>query len=104
MNSPFQEIIEVKNCRKYLKRCYILLMPIDEDLLESFSNFGFVEITNFSKFSPLAKDTFKLDVEETLQIAGVIADKQMFITISKQSIELLSNIEQCIHQWFDKER
>jgi hypothetical protein len=100
MDSPFQEIVEVKNCRKYLKRCYLLYLPIDESLLQDFSAFGFLEVVRFSQYSPLAKDIFKVEIEESLQITGAIHDRQLFITISKQCLELLITIEQSIRKWF----
>ncbi len=100
--NPFVEIIEVKNCRKYLKRCYLLKIDVDKALIGEFSEWGIIEINEFSKYSPLSKDSFKVDIEEALQITGVINDSQLFITIAKTCIELLAEIETMILNWYQK--
>jgi hypothetical protein len=96
----FKEIIEVKNCRKYLKRAYLLNLSIDKQLVMALADLGLLEIYEFSKFSAVAKDTFKIQIEETLQITGVIHDEQVFITIAKTSLNLIAEIEILMNDWY----
>ncbi|WP_375560799.1 hypothetical protein ACE193_24405 [Bernardetia sp. OM2101] len=98
MNTYF-EIKQIKNCRRFIRNCYTLLKPIDKKLLIQLENYGYLEIQNFSSFSPLAKDSFKLKLEDILEITGVIEGKQFFITISKTDLSLVEKIEQELVDW-----
>jgi|GEM_PF-3493509 len=97
--SAFIQIIQVKNCRHYIKNCYTLAVTIDSHFIDMLSQWGFLDIQNFSRYSPLAKDTFKIDLEEHLQITGVINSHELFITIAKTCPNLLAGVEASIQSW-----
>ena len=91
---------QIKNCRRFIRNCYTLERPIDSALLNRLENYGFLEIQHFSKFSKLAKDSFKLKLEDILEITGVISGNQFFITIAKTDLELVKEIERELSEWF----
>lgn len=91
---------QIKNCRRFLKRCYSLNRNVDDELLQMLEIFGFKEVKEFSRFSPEAKDTFKIKMLDTLEITGVIDSSELFITISKDELGLFELVEQEIEDWF----
>lgn len=101
MNTYF-EIKQIKNCRRFIRNCYTLSKSIDKKLLNQLENYGYLEIQNFSSFSPLAKDSFKLKLEDILEITGVIEGNQFFITIAKTDLNLVEKIEQELIQWIEQ--
>jgi len=101
MNDYF-EIKQIKNCRRFIRNCYTLSKSIDQKLLIQLENYGHLEIQNFSSFSTLAKDAFKLKLEDILEITGVIEGNQFFITIAKADLELVQQIEQELINWIEK--
>ncbi len=101
MNDYF-EIKQIKNCRRFIRNCYTLSKSIDKNLLIQLENYGHLEIQNFSSFSPLAKDSFKLKLEDILEITGVIEGNQFFITIAKTDLELVQQIETELIDWTKK--
>ena len=101
MNTYF-EIKQVRNCRKFIRNCYTLSKSIDKTLLNQLENYGYLEIQNFSSYSPLAKDSFKLKLEDILEITGVIEGNQFFITIAKTDLELVEKIEKEVIYWTQK--
>ncbi len=98
MNNYF-EVKQIKNCRKFIRNCYTLFKPIDKKLLIQLENYGHLEIQSFSSFSPLAKDSFKLNLEDILEITGVIEGNEFFITIAKTDLELVKRIEKELINW-----
>ena len=98
MNNYF-EIRQIKNCRRFVRNCYTLPKKINSKLLHQLENYGYLEIQNFSSFSPLAKDAFKLKLENILEITGVIEGKEFFITIAKTDLELVKKIEEELTSW-----
>jgi hypothetical protein len=102
INDTSFKIKKIKNCRRFIRNCYTLLKPIDKDLLNRLENYGYLEIQNFSSFSPLAKDAFKLKLENILEITGVVEGNQFFITIAKTDISLVEKIEKELIDWTEK--
>ncbi|WP_338766493.1 hypothetical protein WAF17_03900 [Bernardetia sp. ABR2-2B] len=98
MNNYF-EVKQIKNCRQFIRNCYTLSKPIDKNLLNQLENYGYLEIQNFSSFSALAKDSFKLKLEDILEVTGVIDGNQFFITIAKTDLNLVERIEQELIIW-----
>ena len=91
---------QIRNCRRYLKRCYSLTQPSNELLLHQLSDFGLIEYQRFSEYLPQAKDTFKVKMLDLIEISGVLDGKELFITVSKEDLSLFQRIEQAIHDWF----
>ena len=98
MNHYFK-VKQIKNCRRFIRNCYTLPQKIDKTLLGRLENYGHLEIQNFSSFSPLAKDAFKLKLEDILEITGVVEGKEFFITIAKTDLNLVEMIENELIQW-----
>lgn len=92
---------QIKNCRRFLKRCYTLNKKVDRELLETLEMFGFMEINEFSRFSSHAKDTFKIKMLDTLEITGVIDGTELFVSISKAELSLFDMVEKEIENWFN---
>jgi hypothetical protein len=97
--SAFQEIVVVKDCRKYTKKYYKLFKEVDHNLLALLGDFGLVEVNEFSKFHPTAKDSFRIFLDSTLSISGVLKDNVIHITISKSYSNLIEKIEEVIKNW-----
>jgi hypothetical protein len=95
---------EIKNCRRFLKRCYITSKIIDSELVAKLEAFGFLEIQKFSTFVANAKDTFKIKMLDDIEISGVITGKEMFITISKQNLSAFEQIEQEVENWYSSDK
>lgn len=93
------EVVDNQNCRKYLKRCYFLKVEITRGLIPYLSDFGFLEMQEFSKFSPSAKDCFKISVDENLYINGVINDKLLYLTVSKSNETFVPVFEKKLVEW-----
>lgn len=99
--SPSFIFTDIKNCRRFLKRCYTLNKNINVALVEKLELFGVAEINKFSQFLPKAKDTFKVKMLDSLEITGVIESGELFVTISKNEVYLFNVVEEQIEQWFD---
>jgi hypothetical protein len=94
--------VQTQNCRKFIKRCYQLPLLIDFSLLNLLeSEFGLVEIYEFSKFSSKAKDTFKISSDTTLQITGNLQENNIFFTVSKEKATYTILFEQLLRKWID---
>jgi hypothetical protein len=93
------EVVNNQNCRKYLKKCYYLKVKITHDLIPYLSDFGFLEMQEFSKFSPIAKDCFKISVDENLYINGVIDEYLLYLTVSKANENFVPIFEQKLVEW-----
>lgn len=98
MDTSFEKK-QIKNCRRFIRNCYTLPKVIDELLLNRLEKYGFLEIQRFSTFTALAKDAFKLKLEDILELTGVIQGNQFFITIAKTNLELVEQIEQELIAW-----
>lgn len=98
----FLEIITVKNCIKYLKRCYVLRKTVDKALMERLAFYGFLELNEFSRFSPLSKDVFKIYMDDMMNIAGVLDDTQIFLTVSKHNLGFIDVFEGEVKSWCTK--
>jgi len=90
----------IKNCRRYTKRCYTLSRMADEELVSRFENFGILEMNYFSKYSALAKDTFKIRFDDQIEVSGTLDSESMYVTISKEHHELEETVEAEINEWF----
>jgi len=93
---------KTRNCRRFIKRTYTLKYEIDLALVEVFENYGFIEIQKFSTYSASAKDTFKIKIENTLEIAGTLCDYFLQITVKKDESSFIEEIEGTINQWSSK--
>lgn len=101
MANNFFKIIESKNCRKYLKRCYELSILIDKSLIEVLDEWNCVEIIEFSKFSPLSKDTFKIHLEDYFMINGILNDNLIYLIVPPQQIEWIEIFENKLKNWIE---
>ena len=97
---PFSKT-EIRNCRRFIKYCYTLAAPVDTDLLERLSVFGFIEITKFSSYSNTFKDIFKINFEDQVQMDGTIEDLQIYCTVSKNFPLLNNQLEDVLVEWFN---
>lgn len=93
------EVVENKNCRKHIRKCYTLKQPILKSLIDNFSEFGFLEMQYFSQFSPTAKDCFKIYVDDCLYINGVLNDFNLYLTVSKANIDFIAVFETALTAW-----
>ena len=92
------ELIKIKNCRRFYKYCYTLSKPIDNNLLDKLTFFGLVERTNFSRYSPSFKDTFKVRLDDQIEINGTILDRQLYLTVNKEYIYLQDSLESILNE------
>ncbi len=92
-------ILESKNCRKYLKRCYQLDKNTDESLIKILDEWDCVEFVRFSQYSSTAKDTFKIHLEEFFMIHGILHDNILYVIVPPIQKILLENIEGKIRAW-----
>jgi hypothetical protein len=88
------KVIESKNCRKYLKRCYELPFLIDTETAAYLDEWGCVEILAFSKYSASAKDVFKINLEEYFMISGVIGDTFLQFVVPPEKKSYIAEFEQ----------
>ena len=95
----FAQIVEILNCRKYIKRYYVLHYPIDEDLVMLLGEFGEIERQYFSRYSALSKDSFSIKCEDAIQVAGALADNQVLVTLIRAYEKYLPEIEQILTAW-----
>lgn len=95
----FAEIVEILNCRKYIKRYYVMFEPTDDVLLAQLSTFGEVELHHFSKYSPLSKDVFHIKCEDAIEISGALKDVQVMVTLIREYEDYLPQIEQTLITW-----
>lgn len=93
---------EIRNCRRYFKRYYTLSHAIDQDLVDGMGQFGFATITEFSKFAPQAFDTFKIKLDDDVELSGSIKSTDFYVTVSRQSPELLAEIESVLTVWSEQ--
>ncbi|TAF75998.1 MAG: hypothetical protein EAZ53_04745 [Bacteroidetes bacterium] len=93
------EVIENKNCRKHIRKCYTLKTPLLPSLIESLAEFGFLEVQNFSQFSPLSKDCFKIYADDSLYINGILYDFQIHLTVSLANINFIPIFESELTKW-----
>lgn len=91
--------IVTKNCRHFYKHHYELSVPVDDELLGQLENFGFMEIINFSKFSPKALDAFKIKLEDTIELEGAICGNYVMASVKKTCPRVLSELEETINSW-----
>ena len=92
----------VKNCRNYIKKCYLLNQLVDDSLIESLNEYGILEVIDFSAFSPLAKPCFKIKCFDELEISGVVNGRELFIVIAKhKDHKLFDELENHINYWFE---
>lgn len=100
---PLFEVIENKNCRKHLRKSYTLYTPILPSLMESLAEFGFLEMQNFSQFSPFAKDCFKIYADDCLYINGILNDYHINLTVSLTNINFIAIFETELTKWISKQ-
>ena len=92
--------VQTQNCRKFIKRYYQLPFLVDKLLLSLLEEeFGLVEIYEFSKFSPTAKDTFKISFDTSLQVSGNLGETTIFFTVAKEKSDYLLIFENVLNQW-----
>lgn len=96
---PLFEVIENKNCRKHIKKCYTLNIPLLPSIIEIFSDFGFLEMQNFSQFSSKAKDCFKIYEDDTLYINGILYDYNINLTVSLANKDFIYIFESKLTKW-----
>jgi hypothetical protein len=89
-----------QTCRKFIKRCYWLQKPADENLLEVLSEFGLLEIQDFKKFVPTAKNVYKIAFEDYAYISGALEDNLIYFTIPKENQALIALFEEKLCEWF----
>jgi hypothetical protein len=90
---------EVRNCRRFFKRYYTLSHAIDQDLVDGMTCFGFPEITRFSQYAPEAFDTFKVKMDDDMELSGSIKSHDFYVTVSRQSPDILEEIEGLLAEW-----
>lgn len=91
--------VQVKDCKRFRKRCYTLVKKLDSHFLTSLNDLGETEIFPFSKFSPVSKDAFRIRFIDLFEIAGTLDDNKLFVTVAKGSEELWTEIEKRIVAW-----
>ncbi|MFZ6008795.1 MAG: hypothetical protein ACOYXT_00490 [Bacteroidota bacterium] len=94
--------VQVKDCRRFSKRCYTLPKKADDGLYLLLQDFGEPEIFPFSKFSPVSNDAFRIRFVDVFEIAGTFNDYQLYITVSKSNTELWPEIEDRISLWVSR--
>ncbi len=90
---------QIRNCRKFYKRCYTTRYPVDSLLLGQLEVFGFLEIQSFSKYSSQALDLFKIKFEEEVEISGTIGFTQIQMSISRSYPEMVQKFEKTLRNW-----
>lgn len=93
------EVITIKNCKRHIKKCYTLPIPIDSSLIEFLGEYGQLQRITFSQYNPNAKDYFKIQFETFYQLDGVLNGYDLYFTISKDSLEFTEEIENRIKFW-----
>ncbi len=87
------KIIESKNCRKYLKRCYELPLEVDLRLVSYLDEWGCAEIIDFKSFSPHSKNIFRIHVEEYYIISGVFEERILHLTVPPEQQIFIAEFE-----------
>jgi hypothetical protein len=93
------EWVQVKDCKRFTKRCYTLRKKIDNHFLNEVNDLGETEIFPFSKFSPVSHDAFRIRFIDLFEIAGTMNDVKLFVTVGKGNEELWVEIEKRITAW-----
>jgi hypothetical protein len=96
------KIIESKNCRKYLKRCYELPLEVDAQLIAYLDEFGCAEIIDFKSFSPQSKNIFRIHIEEFYMISGVIEEKILQLTVPPEQQFFIAEFEKKLIAFLQK--
>lgn len=99
MESAYFKCIKTRNCRRFFKHNYVLQFKIDHELVSKLENFGMLEITEFSKFSNLANDMFKVRMDSEIELSGTINDTLFRLTISREYPELVTDVETILNNW-----
>ena len=101
MKTEAFELKIVKNCRKYTKRCYQLHRTIDRELLSQLEVFGILQINEFSKFSPLAKDSFEIRLFDEMAVSGVLEGDIIYVVVARKAQHcLFDQVEEVMVDWF----
>ena len=101
MNHSFKITIN-QTCRKFIKRCYELSTPTDMLLVDNLGDFGVIEIQDFKKYLPTAKNVYKICMEDYVYISGALDDTLIYFTIPKENEMLISNFEDRLTKWLAK--
>lgn len=94
--------VSTRNCLRFHKRHYTLVFPIDHELVSALEKFGLLETYDFSRFSPSALHTFKIKLEDTLELSGAFCAKHLQVTIPKEPSGLIAQIERMIDHWAER--
>ena len=101
MTNAFKITIN-QTCRKFIKRCYELPTPTDMLLIDNLEAFGVVEIQDFKKYLPSAKNVYKICMEDYMYISGALDDTLIYFTIPKENETLINDFEDKLNNWLAK--
>ncbi len=89
-----------KNCKNWLKFNYSLPNELNYNFLEFLKQFGKVEVLDFSKFSQSSKIFYKLKLEESFTVEGVLFEKIFLVTVDKKFISIYEIWQDQFQQWY----